>query len=76
MGIRSLSIKENAMTKVKRRQLEKRLDSVLRQLHAYKKEREHRKSPSEQLDLTILRYEMMADDITDELCEVGNGKAI
>ena len=61
------------MTGAKKRQLENRLDSVLRQLHAYKFERDHRQSPSEALNMTIFRYEMMADELQDQLCEVDNG---
>lgn len=60
------------MIGAKKRQLENRLDNVLRQLHAYKYEREHRVSPSEPLNLIITRYEMLADELTDELCEVNN----
>ena len=61
------------MVGAKKRQLENQLDDTLRRLHAYKHERDHRKSPSAPLDLTITRYEMMADELTDELCEVNNG---
>ena len=57
----------------KKRQLEKRLDSVLRQLHAYKFERDHRKSPDKPLEMMIFRYEMLADELQDQLCEVENG---
>ena len=61
------------MTNAKKRQLENRLNNVLRQLHAYKYQRDHRISPSKPLDLIITRYEMMADELQDELCEVENG---
>ena len=58
------------MTGARKRQLENQLDDVLRRLHAYKYQRDHRISPSKPLDLIITRYEMIADELQDELCEV------
>lgn len=60
------------MSAEERNKLERRLNDVLRQLHAYKFERDHRKSPSEPLNMVIMRYEMMADELQDQLCEVDN----
>lgn len=61
------------MVGAKKRQLENQLDDTLRRLHAYKYERDHRVTPSKPLNLMIVRYEMLADELTDELCEVDNG---
>lgn len=58
------------MTGARKRQLENQLDDVLRRLHAYKYQRDHRLTPDKPLDMIIFRYEMRADELQDELCEV------